>query len=34
MGTDYAADYPTYRGTDPHENVTKSVDKAVAKGHG
>jgi alpha-L-fucosidase 2 len=31
-GTDYAADYPTYRGVDPHERVTKLVTSASHKG--
>lgn len=29
-GTDYAADYPTYRGADPHDRVTAAVDAAAA----
>ncbi|WP_205471649.1 glycoside hydrolase N-terminal domain-containing protein [Nocardioides sp. SYSU D00038] len=32
-GTDYAFDYPTYRGTDPHAAVTQRVDAAVAAGY-
>ncbi|WP_399344663.1 glycosyl hydrolase family 95 catalytic domain-containing protein [Umezawaea sp. Da 62-37] len=32
MGTNYAADYPTYRGADPHQRVQSTVDAAVAKG--
>ncbi|WP_158839374.1 glycoside hydrolase family 95 protein [Saccharothrix deserti] len=31
-GTDYAEDYPTYRGPDPHERVRAAVDAASAKG--
>jgi alpha-L-fucosidase 2 len=31
-GTNYAADYPTYRGPDPHQRVQSTVDAAVAKG--
>ncbi len=31
-GTDYAEDYPTYRGPDPHERVRRTVDTASAKG--
>jgi alpha-L-fucosidase 2 len=31
-GTDYAEDYPTYRGPDPHQRVTVTVDAASAKG--
>lgn len=30
-GTDYADDYPTYRGPDPHRRVTAAVDAASAK---
>ncbi|WP_231500318.1 glycoside hydrolase family 95 protein [Saccharothrix sp. NRRL B-16314] len=30
-GTDYAEDYPTYRGADPHRRVTAAVDAASAK---
>ncbi|WAL99619.1 glycoside hydrolase family 95 protein [Streptomyces sp. Je 1-369] len=33
-GTDYADTYPGYRGTDPHATVTRTVDRAVAAGHG
>ncbi|MFB9579538.1 glycoside hydrolase N-terminal domain-containing protein [Streptomyces yanii] len=29
-GTDYANDYPKYRGEDPHESVTRRVDTASA----
>ncbi|MFD7780758.1 glycoside hydrolase N-terminal domain-containing protein [Streptomyces sp. NPDC059753] len=29
-GTDYANDYPKYRGEDPHEGVTRRVDTASA----
>ncbi|THC48648.1 glycoside hydrolase family 95 protein [Streptomyces sp. A1499] len=32
-GTDYADTYPRYRGDDPHADVTRTVDKAVAAGH-
>jgi alpha-L-fucosidase 2 len=32
MGTDYAADYPTYRGADPHQRIEAAVDAAVTKG--
>lgn len=32
-GTDYAADYPGYRGIDPHAGVRERVDKASAKGY-
>ena len=32
-GTDYAADYPTYRGEDPHERLTRVVDRAQDKGY-
>ncbi|MFY1702871.1 glycosyl hydrolase family 95 catalytic domain-containing protein [Micromonospora sp. WMMA1923] len=32
-GTDYADDYPTYRGDDPHAAVTRRVDTAAAKPH-
>lgn len=32
-GTDYAFEYPTYRGADPHAGVTSRVDAAVAKGY-
>ncbi|PSL43675.1 alpha-L-fucosidase 2 [Saccharothrix carnea] len=31
-GTDYAADYPTYRGPDPHDRVQRTVDAASAQG--
>ncbi|NUT47587.1 MAG: glycoside hydrolase family 95 protein [Saccharothrix sp.] len=31
-GTDYAPDYPTYRGVDPHDRVQDAVDAAAAKG--
>ncbi|MEU4744195.1 glycoside hydrolase N-terminal domain-containing protein, partial [Actinosynnema sp. NPDC023658] len=31
-GTDYAEDYPTYRGPDPHERVRAAVDAASVKG--
>ncbi|MEU4442356.1 glycoside hydrolase N-terminal domain-containing protein [Actinosynnema sp. NPDC050801] len=31
-GTDYADDYPTYRGPDPHDRVRALVDAASAKG--
>ncbi|MCG5219719.1 glycosyl hydrolase family 95 catalytic domain-containing protein [Streptosporangium soli] len=30
-GTDYADAYPTYRGEDPHAEVTRTVDAAAAK---
>jgi alpha-L-fucosidase 2 len=30
-GTDYADEYPTYRGEDPHAQVTATVDAAAAK---
>ncbi|WP_055566396.1 glycoside hydrolase family 95 protein [Streptomyces atriruber] len=33
-GTDYADTYPDYRGDDPHATVTRTVDEAVAAGHG
>ncbi|MFJ5955273.1 glycosyl hydrolase family 95 catalytic domain-containing protein [Paenarthrobacter sp. NPDC092416] len=33
MGTDYAADYPTYRGVDPHDQAVADVTAAVAKGY-
>ena len=33
-GTDYAADYPDYRGEDPHARVTALADGAAAKGYG
>ncbi|MEV7192082.1 glycoside hydrolase family 95 protein [Streptomyces sp. NPDC093510] len=33
-GTDYADTYPGYRGEDPHAAVSRTVDKAVAAGHG
>ncbi|WBB61857.1 glycoside hydrolase family 95 protein [Streptomyces sp. WMMC500] len=33
-GTDYAADYPDYRGEDPHDRVTELADDAAAKGYG
>ncbi len=32
-GTDYSAEYPVYRGEDPHAAVTERVDAAVAKGY-
>lgn len=32
-GTDYAADYPDYRGDAPHADVQKRLDRAVAKGY-
>jgi alpha-L-fucosidase 2 len=32
-GTDYADDYPAYRGADPHQGVTARVDRAVSKGY-
>ncbi|RVX47390.1 alpha-L-fucosidase 2 [Nonomuraea polychroma] len=32
-GTDYAPVYPAYRGDDPHDVVTATVDKAVAQGY-
>lgn len=32
-GTDYAGQYPTYRGTDPHAAVTGRVDTASAKSY-
>lgn len=31
-GTDYAVDYPTYRGADPRRAVTRRVDRAIARG--
>lgn len=31
-GTDYALEYPKYRGEDPHARVTANVDRAAAKG--
>ncbi|MEU6762070.1 glycoside hydrolase family 95 protein [Streptomyces sp. NPDC046853] len=33
-GTDYADTYPDYRGDDPHADVTRTVDRAIARGHG
>ena len=33
-GTDYADDYPTYRGDDPHAGVTRRVDAAAATSFG
>ena len=30
-GTDYKNEYPTYRGTDPHEAITTRVDQAAKK---
>ncbi|TMR98933.1 glycosyl hydrolase family 95 catalytic domain-containing protein [Nonomuraea basaltis] len=33
-GTDYAADYPTYKGEDPHAKLTARVDAAAAQGFG
>ncbi|MEV5981392.1 glycoside hydrolase family 95 protein [Streptomyces sp. NPDC052114] len=33
-GTDYADTYPDYRGADPHAAVTRTVDAALAAGHG
>ncbi|MEV0389034.1 glycoside hydrolase family 95 protein [Nonomuraea sp. NPDC050643] len=32
-GTDYAADYPAYKGADPHAALTARVDAAAALGH-
>ncbi|WP_188189860.1 glycoside hydrolase family 95 protein [Nonomuraea sp. SYSU D8015] len=32
-GTDYAADYPTYKGEDPHAKLTARVDAAARKGY-
>mgnify|MGYP003895184993 CR=1 FL=1 len=32
-GTDYANDYPTYKGEDPHERVETTVNAAVAKSY-
>jgi alpha-L-fucosidase 2 len=32
-GTDYADEHPTYRGADPHQDVTARVDRAVRKGY-
>ncbi|MFC4013762.1 glycoside hydrolase N-terminal domain-containing protein [Nonomuraea purpurea] len=32
-GTDYAPDYPTYKGEDPHAKLTARVDAAAAKGY-
>ncbi|MFI6537322.1 glycosyl hydrolase family 95 catalytic domain-containing protein [Nonomuraea sp. NPDC050547] len=32
-GTDYAAQYPMYRGDDPHAKVTAQVDRAVRLGY-
>jgi alpha-L-fucosidase 2 len=32
-GANYAADFPTYRGVDPHAAITARVDAAAAKGH-
>ncbi|MFE0054536.1 glycoside hydrolase N-terminal domain-containing protein [Streptomyces sp. NPDC059003] len=31
--TDYADTFPHYRGDDPHEAVTRTVDAALARGH-
>lgn len=33
MGTDYAQDYPVYRGPDPHAEVLGNVNAAAAKGY-
>ncbi|MFC7303732.1 glycoside hydrolase N-terminal domain-containing protein [Streptomyces monticola] len=33
-GTDYADTHPGYRGADPHQRVTDTVDAAAAAGHG
>ncbi|TDD42055.1 glycoside hydrolase family 95 protein [Nonomuraea terrae] len=32
-GTDYAAEYPAYRGEDPHAAVTAAVDRAAGQGY-
>ncbi|MDP4502236.1 glycoside hydrolase family 95 protein [Nonomuraea turcica] len=32
-GTDYAPDYPTYKGEDPHAKLTARVDAAAARGY-
>ncbi|ASO20865.1 alpha-L-fucosidase 2 [Actinoalloteichus hoggarensis] len=32
-GTDYACAYPDYRGVDPHERITATLDRAVAAGY-
>ncbi|MEU8149124.1 glycoside hydrolase family 95 protein [Nonomuraea sp. NPDC048901] len=32
-GTDYAADYPTYKGEDPHAKLTARVDAAARQGY-
>ncbi|MEV0612787.1 glycoside hydrolase N-terminal domain-containing protein [Nonomuraea sp. NPDC050404] len=32
-GTDYADDYPSYRGRDPHARLTARVSAAAAQGH-
>lgn len=32
-GTDYKNEYPTYRGDDPHNDVSKRVNDAVKKGY-
>jgi alpha-L-fucosidase 2 len=32
-GTDYSFDYPTYRGVDPHRDVTRRVDAAARKSY-
>ena len=32
-GTDYANDYPTYRGENPHEQITMTMDNAVQKSY-
>ncbi|WP_260617563.1 glycoside hydrolase family 95 protein [Microbispora hainanensis] len=32
-GTDYAGDYPAYRGPDPHAKVTAAVDAAAGKSY-
>ena len=32
-GTDYANDYPDYRGDDPHAAVTSYIEEAVTKGY-
>ncbi|WP_344246647.1 glycosyl hydrolase family 95 catalytic domain-containing protein [Isoptericola hypogeus] len=32
-GTDYAPDYPTFRGEDPHDRLATVVDAATAKGY-
>ncbi|MFC4590793.1 glycoside hydrolase family 95 protein [Sphaerisporangium corydalis] len=32
-GTDYAGEYPDYRGPDPHESVSARVERASARGY-